>query len=194
MSTEAIPHTSLVDRYYECFNARRFSDAAALFADDAQLEFSPGTTWVGPWAYLKFAETWTAAFPDATFAIESVNWRSDTVCEVYLRGSGKHTGTFEFGRFRFAPTWTTATLHMRELLDVQDGRITASMVSLDLNSLVRQLALIDYEDVLARLERVAALRDELLVTTSDDGRRDVASRLGNELDSARKALRPHFRW
>jgi hypothetical protein len=68
------------------------------------------------------------------------------------------------------------------------------MVSLDFNNLVRQLALIDYEDVLARLERIVALRDELNAATTDEGRRDVTGRLGNELDSARKALRPHFSW
>ena len=192
VSTDAPSRTSLIERYYECFNTRRFSDAAALFADDAQVEFSPGAPWVGPAGYSRFADTWIAAFPDATLAIESVNWRSEKVCEVYLRASGKHTGTFEFGRFRFQPTWATAVLHIRELLDVENGRITASMISLDFNNLVRQLALIDYEDVLARLERIAALRDELSRATTDDIRRDVTRRLGNELDGARKALRPHF--
>lgn len=194
MLAETVTHTSIIDRYYECFNARRFQDAAALFTDDAQIEFSPGTPWCGPAGYVQFAETWTTAFPDATFAIESVSWRSETVCEVYLRASGKHTGTFHFGRFRFQPTWATAVLHVRELLDVHNGRITASMVSLDFNNLVRQLALIDYEDVLARLERIVALRDELNAATTDEARRDVTGRLGNELDSARKALRPHFSW
>lgn len=190
--TQAVSPASLVERYYEYFNARRFADAAALFADDAPLEFSPGSPGIGPAGYMRFAETWTTAFPDATFAIESVNWRNETVCEVYLRASGKHTGTFDFGRFCFQPTWATAVLHVRELLDVEGGQITASMVSLDFNNLVRQLALIDYGDVLARLERIAALRDELSAATSDDVRRDVTRRLGNELDGARKALRPHF--
>lgn len=192
MSEQAVSRTSLVKRYYEYFNARRFSDAAALFADDARVEFSPGAPWIGPAGYLRFAETWTAAFPDATLAIESVNWGSETVCEVYLRASGKHTGTFAFGRFRFQPTSATAVLRIRELLDVEKGRITASMISLDFNNLVRQLALINYDDVLAHLERIVALRDELSLATTDDVRRDVTRRLGNELDGARKALRPHF--
>ena len=131
---------------------------------------------------------------DATLAIESVNWRSETVCEVYLRASGKHTGVLDYGRFRFQPTWATALLHVRELLDVHDGKITGSMISLDFNNLVRQLALIDYEDVLGRLERISVLKDELSLATTDVQRRDVTSRLGSELDGARKALRPHFAW
>ncbi len=123
-----------------------------------------------------------------------MEWRSAIVCEVYVRASGTHTGTLNFGRFRFQPTWRTAILHVRELLEVHDERITASMISLDFNDLVRQLALIEYEDVLARLERIGALRDELLLATTDERRRDVTTRLGIELDAARKALRPHFAW
>ena len=95
--------------YYNCFNPRRLMDAAALFSE-GQIEFSPGTTWQGPDGYLQFADTWISAFPDVTFGVESVNWRSETVCETYFQ------------------------------------------------------------------------------------RREAASRLGSELDAARKALRPHFRW
>jgi len=192
--TDVVSRASIVDRYYDYFNTHRFSEAAALFTENAQLEFSPGVPWHGPAGYQQFAETWTTAFPDATLTIESVNWRSGTVCEVYLRATGKHTGTFHYGRFRFQPTWTTAVLHVRELLDVEEGRITGSMISLDFNNLVRQLALIDYEDVLARLERISALRDELTIASTENERRDLTSRLGHELDGARRALRPHFGW
>src|ERR1051326_3556612 len=161
MSTDAASHTSLVSFYYECFNARRFSDAAALFTDTAPLEFSPGEPWSGPAGYLRFAETWTSAFPDITLAIESVNRRSETVCEIYLQANGTHAGTFCFGRYRFQPTGTVAVLHLRELLDIHDGRIGSSMISVGFNELVRQLARVDYVDMIARLDRIAALRDEL---------------------------------
>ena len=59
MLAETVTHTSIIDRYYQCFNERRFQDAAALFADDAQIEFSPGTPWCGPAGYVQFGETWT---------------------------------------------------------------------------------------------------------------------------------------
>jgi hypothetical protein len=79
------------------------------------------------------------------------------------------------------------------LLDVHDGGIRASIVSPDFNDLVRQLAQVDYQDVISRLDRICALKEELKASSSER-RREAASQLGSELDAARKALRPHFRW
>ena len=192
MSSDSVSRTSLIEHYYNCFNTRRLLDAAALFSN-GQIEFSPGTTWSGEDGYLQFADTWISAFPDVTFAVESINWRNETVCETYFRAVGTHTGVFNFGRHRFQPTETKADLHLRELLDIHDGRIRASIVSPDFNDLVRQLAQVDYQDVVARLDRICALKEELKASNGER-RRETASRLGSELDAARKALRPHFRW
>ena len=192
MSADAAPHTSLIDYYYGCFNTRRFTDAAALFSE-GHIEFSPGAPWSGPDGYLHFADAWTSAFPNVKFDIQSVAWRSPTVCEVALRATGTHTGEFRFGRYRVPPTGRNAVLHLRELLDIHDGRIRASMVTIEFSDLVRELAQVDYDDVLARVERLCVLRDELKAAHGDD-RRDVIDRLGAELDAARRALRPHFGW
>jgi len=192
LTADDAPDTSLIDYYYGCFNTRRFADAAALFSD-GQIEFSPGAPWSGPDGYLHFAEAWTSAFPNITFDIESVSWRSSTVCEVYLRATGTHTGVFRFGRYRIPPTGADAVLRIRELLDIDDGRIRASMVTIDFNDLVRELARVDYDDVVAHVERICLLRDELKAAYGD-GRREALERLGAELDAARRALRPHFGW
>ncbi|HET9831129.1 MAG TPA: ester cyclase [Vicinamibacterales bacterium] len=191
MSADAAP-PSLIEYYYDCFNSRRFADAAALFSE-GHIEFSPGAPWSGPDGYLHFAEAWTSAFPNVTFNVESVAWRSATVCEVYLRAKGTHTGEFRFGRYRIPPTDREAILHLRELLDIHDGRIRASMVTIEFSDLVRELAQVDYDDVVARVERVCRLRDELKAARGEH-RRDVLDRLGAELDAARRALRPHFGW
>jgi predicted ester cyclase len=192
MSADAVSRPSLIDYYYNCFNTRRLMDAAALFSE-GQIEFVPGTTWQGQDGYLQFANTWISAFPDVTFAVESVNCRNETVCETYFRAIGTHTGVFNFGRHRFQPAGTKADLHLRELLDIHEGRIRASIVSPDFNDLVRQLAHVDYQDVVARLDRICELREELKAASAER-RREAATRLGSELDAARKALRPHFRW
>ena len=63
---------SLIDYYYGCFNALRFTDAAALFSE-GHIEFSPGAPWSGPDGYLHFAEAWASAFPPR--GIDSTHYR-----------------------------------------------------------------------------------------------------------------------
>ena len=52
---------ALIRRYYECFNERRFADAAALLTDDALLEIIPVGQEHGAAGYLRFADAWIAA-------------------------------------------------------------------------------------------------------------------------------------
>jgi len=72
-----VSHT-LIRRYYDAFNARRFTESAALFADDATFEspFTPPAP--ARQAYLLFASAWVAAFPDGQFVIDNVAQRNET--------------------------------------------------------------------------------------------------------------------
>jgi predicted ester cyclase len=183
----------LIREYYRCFNERRFEDAARLFAPDALLDHIPfGQQHHGPAGYLRFARAWDAAFPDAVFAIERVDCRSETMCDVQLLSEGRHRGTLDIGVFQFKPTGVQATLRVRELLDIRDGHIMSSSLSLDLTDVIQQLSTVDYSELTARLERIRRLYDELLRAGDEDARRDVTDRLGPELDAARRALRPHY--
>ncbi len=112
---------ALIRHYYDCFNRRRFGDAAELFAPDADVELIPGERGQGGAAYLRFAETWVAAFPDATMAIQRVEQRSETLAEVYLLATGTHEGPLRFGIYKFRPTLAEVVLHVRELLDIRHG-------------------------------------------------------------------------
>jgi predicted ester cyclase len=185
---------TLIRRYYACFNERRFRDAAALFANDALLEHIPfGQQDYGGDGYVRFANTWIAAFPDGTFAVERVEPRTETMFEVHLLATGTHLGIFDIGIYQFKPSSTKATLRFRELLNIRDMTITASTLSFDLNDLITQLSVVDHAELSARLERIRQLHDELLRAERNTVReRDVIDQLGPELDAARRALRPHY--
>jgi hypothetical protein len=84
-------------------------------------------------------------------------------------------------------------LRVRELLDVRHGQIVSSSLSLDLTDLISQLSTVDYGELTSRLDRIRQLSDPLIRASGDAVRqREIADRLGPELDAARRALRPHY--
>jgi predicted ester cyclase len=186
---------ALLRRYYDCFNGRRAGEAVALFAEDALLEHIPfGEQHIGGAGYLRFAEAWCAAFPDATLTIERIQRRGDTMFDVDLVSCGTHAGLLDIGTFQFRPSGRKATLRLRELVEIRDGKIVSSSLSLDLRDLINQLSIVDYGELLARLECLRTLTDELVAACGDAARqRDLAERIGGELDAARRALRPHYK-
>ena len=164
-----------------------------LFTDHAVLELIPAGQEHGGAGYLRFAESWIAAFPNAKFSLERIEQRGETICEVYLLATGTHRGVLDFGQYRFKPTDADAVLHVRELLDIREGKITAWVMSVYVNDLVKQLVKVDYVELVRRLDRIRALSDELMHSVGDvPWQREVISRLGTEVDAARRALRPHF--
>jgi len=180
--------------YYACFNERRFQDAAAMFAEDAVLEQMPFLQRLrGGSAYHVFAETWTRAFPDATVTIEGLVEAPSGVFEVDLVGTGTHEGELKFGGSVFKATGIRTTLHLRELLEMRDGRITLSCVSFDFQELVQQLARVDEGQLLSHLSRIRVLEEQLrALAPGHADRRGLIERLGRELDAARGVVRPYF--
>ncbi len=187
------PDPAVVEQYYHCFNERRIGEAAALFTADAHVEFIGAGQDRGGAGYVRFAEQWLAAFPDARLAIERIDPRGPSMCEVHLCARGVHRGVLDVGGCRFNPSGAHAALRLRELLDIRDGRISVSVLSIDLNDLIAQLSTIDYDELGRCASRISTLGQELTRAAVDQERRsDVARRLGVELDAARRALRPHF--
>jgi predicted ester cyclase len=186
----------VIRQYYECFNRRRFDEAAALFMPDAVVErmcAEQGRR--GAPAYRAFVDAWVAAFPDARLAIERVQGRGDSLCEVELLATGTHQGTLDLGSGgAFRPSGAHTTIHMRELLEIRQDRITYSSLSLDFQDLIRQLVVVDYSALTAHLAKIRALSDQLASERDDPERqRDITTRLGQELDAARHVLRPYYR-
>jgi CheY-like chemotaxis protein/predicted ester cyclase len=184
----------LLHQYYRCLNERRFRDAAPLIVPDAVLELipvAPGSR--GIEAYVRFAESWTGAFPDATFTVEHVELRRPGMLDVRLRTTGTHVGVFDLGSFQFKPSNSHATFCVRELLTIHQGRIAASTLSIDMQDVIRQLSKVDYRELGSQLERVRLLTEEFLHASGDEARqREIADRLGPELDATRRTLRPHY--
>jgi hypothetical protein len=134
-----VAHT-LIRRYYACFNDRRFGDAMELFASDAILEYPPfNPQQRGPECYLAFAEMWTKAFPDGVVAIEHVEQRGDTICEVDLIANGTHLGDFDLGAYGvLKASGVKTSVRFRELLEIRHGRITFSSLSFGVQELLQQ--------------------------------------------------------
>lgn len=132
----------LIRKLYDCFNQRRFADAADLFSDDCVLEHPPfGQTRHGRQGYLDLVKHWVQAFPDGQLQIEHVEQRGDTICEVDLVGTGTHQGEFNMGGYGvFKATGVQTTLRFRELLEIRGGKITFSSLTFDVHELLRQLA------------------------------------------------------
>ena len=195
---EDVPRT--VDRltwiraYYACFNERRFTDAAAMFTEDAVLEQVPfqGRERGGA-AYRHFAELWTTAFPDMTIAIEEVAERSGGAIEVQLSATGTHTGKLTMGGCVFKPTGAATAVPLRELLEFRGDCFSASFVSFDFQELASQLARVDDTQLLTHLSRLRPMEEQLRAATGNpEQRRRVLDSIGRELDAARRVVRPYF--
>ena len=187
---------AVIHHYYECFNRRRFDDAADLFTADAVLErMQANDGECGGLAYRAFVAGWLRAFPDATSTIQRITSRTGTLWEVELLAKGTHTGTLDIGSGAvFKPSRTTATIRIRELLDIRAGKIAFSSLSVDFQELIRQLVTVDYAALASHLARIRVLADQLSAERDDPERQhDLTVRLGQELDAARHVIRPYYR-
>jgi hypothetical protein len=183
-----------ISQYYAWFNERRFRDAANMFAANAVLEHIPMTKGhQGREGYLRFAHAWLNAFPDVVLDVERIQPRSATLFDIDLMSRGTHLGDLDVGVYLFRPSRVQASLRLRELLQVQKGKITSSTLSFDINDVVRQLSIVNYPELVARLDRIRQLSDELDAVQFDvERRKEIVERLGPELDAARRAIRPHY--
>jgi predicted ester cyclase len=186
----------LVRDYYRCFNERRIVTAGTLFAPDAVVEMPPFVQRAhGSDAYVRFADTWLRAFPDAVLTMEHLEQRNETMCEVDLIATGTHAGPLDLGALGLLrPSGVRLTLRLRELLEIRDGHIVYASLEFDLNGLIRQLNRIDYEQLRTSLDTIRQLADELTnAQPESEQQRDVTERLGRSLDAARLIVRPQFK-
>ena len=184
-----------IRRYYDCFNNRLLEEAAALFAPEAVLEQLPlRQQQRGGAGYRQFATAWLNAFPDAIFRLQRVVSRTGGTHDISLVAAGTHTGPLDLGGRVFRATGSRATLHLRELLAVQDGRIVFSSLSFDLHEVIDQLVKVDCAKLLVHVERIRQLGEYLTAVQEDSGlAREVIERLGIEIDAARHVIRPYFK-
>lgn len=193
MDQQACEH--VVRKLYDAFNGRRIEEAAAIFRDDAVLEHVPlGRKQRGASGYLEFARMWLRAFPDAVVTVERIHNLDAQRCEVELRACGTHAGDLDLGGYGlFKASGAPGELRLRQFIEIDDGRISFSSLSFDVQDIVQQLVIIDVAALLKRLQRVHELHGRLAAVADDaNARRPVLDRLGMELDAARRLVRPYF--
>jgi steroid delta-isomerase-like uncharacterized protein len=187
---------TVIRQFYDYFNKRQLDAAARLFSDDAVLEHAATKRHQrGGEGYLEFAHMWTRAFPDAAIEIERIASRDGVTHEVDLRAAGTHLGALDMGTAGiFKPTGVRASLRMRQLLEIRDGRIRFSSLSFDVQDIVHQLVTVDTAKLLEQIQRIQQLAAKLAGTPESDvvERRNLVNRLGTELDLARHVVRPYF--
>ena len=190
----AVQPLAIIQEYYAAFNDRRFLDAAALLADDAVLEQLPLRSQErGRIGYLQFVSMWLGAFPDAALRQRHVSSDGAAV-EVDLTLTGTHQGALHLGDWVFRPTGTPVTVHLRELLQIREGRIVFASVSFDLHELVENLTICDVSALLDHLRRLHVLAGELAEGPQGPvSVRNVVHRIGQELDAARQVVRPYYK-
>ena len=185
----------VIDEYYTSFNERRFVDAAALFGDNALLQQLPQQRQeAGSIGYLQFVSAWLKAFPDAAFIVRRIASDDGRTFEVMLDATGTHRGPLDFGGWVFRPTGLHATFGIRELLEVREGKIVFSSLTLNLHEIVDKLAKVDGVKLLEHIERLRHLAESLREAPSDSMRaRELTAEIGIELDAARHVVRPYYR-
>ena len=136
----------------------------------------------GPAGYREFAGMWLNAFPDATVEVERVSFRGGGRCEVDLRVSGTHRGSLDLGGYgHFKPSGAAGEMRLRQMVEIDDGRIAFSSLSFDVQDIVQQLVSVDVPALLKRLEKIRDLETRLAAVPPDDmsARRAVLDRLGD---------------
>jgi SnoaL-like polyketide cyclase len=186
---------SVIDQYYSYFNERRFVEATALFAETAVLEQLPLQRQErGGIGYLQFVSAWLRAFPDAALAAQHISSPDATTYEVDLAATGTHRGALEVGGWVFRPTGAHVVFRLRELLQVREGKIAFSSLSFDLHEIIDKLARVDASRLLEHIERLHQLGEDLKAARNGaGGTREIADRIGQELDAARHVVRPYYK-
>jgi hypothetical protein len=184
----------LIRRYVDGFNARRFGDVAELFGTDARfawIDFAdPKPAREG---FREFVERWAGAFLHSRLRIEHVEPRGASLVEVDLLATGTHIGTLDMRMYHFEPTQVKVALPVRQLFEFTDAQIAYTSISVDLQQLVRQLTTLNVSALDSHLEEIGRLRSELAGQAEEGRVRELAERLGRELDAARRILRPYYR-
>lgn len=189
-------HEAVIRRLYDAFNARALDEAATLFTEDALIEHAAtGRQQRGGAGYADFARMWIGAFPDARLNVEAITPRGPGTVEVDLIATGTHEGPLDLGGYGlFKPSGTRGNLHLRQTVELHDGRIAYSGLSFDVHAIVQQLVVVSVPKLLDQLKRVQQLGARLAETPAEQvmERRSLIDRLGAELDAARRIVRPYF--
>ena len=109
-------------------------------------------------------------------------------------GSSHGYSIYGYGYGHFKPSGAAGEMRLRQMIEVEGGRIAFSSLSFDVQAIVQQLVSVDVPALMKRLEKLRDLEARLVAVPPHDvpARRAVLDRLGAELDAARRIVRPYF--
>jgi predicted ester cyclase len=134
-------NATLVRSLYDGWNARDFDVMADAMAPDATITMmGSGEVLTGPPGSRTYNEMWAAAFPDGRITIDALVAEGDRVV-VEFTGRGTHTGSLVTSTGEIPPTGKAVTLKMCDVVEVENGMVTAQRSYLDTGNMMAQLGL-----------------------------------------------------
>jgi steroid delta-isomerase-like uncharacterized protein len=134
-------NTAIARRLYEAWNERSFDELAQAIAPDGKITVvGSGDTFQGPEGSRQYNKMWADGFPDGSITIERVIASGDRVV-VEFTGRGTHTGPLVTSMGTMPATGRSLTLHLCDVLEFKDGKVTSQNSYFDTGSLMAQLGL-----------------------------------------------------
>lgn len=132
---------TLARTLYEGWNERKFDEIAEAMAPNGKVVVvGTGDEFVGPEGSRRYNKQWYDGFPDGRITIDNIVEAGDTVV-VEFTGRGTHTGTLATSMGDVPATGRSLTLHLCDVLEFRDGKITAQRTYFDTGSMMAQLGL-----------------------------------------------------
>ncbi len=127
-----------IDKY----NAHDLDGLAGLFSSDAEIVNVPtGVIDRGPKAARDSAQILLSAFPDGKFELVNVIAGERNAAVEYL-GRGTNTGVLTTRAGTLQPTGRKVEMRICDVMDIQNGKVTAIRTYWDMYGLMVQLGLI----------------------------------------------------
>lgn len=132
-------NAEIARKLYQHWNARDFDRLAELMTADGEIVLvGSDTRFRGPDGAQEFSRMWADGFPDGRVEIDRVIASGDRVC-VEFTGRGTHTGTLRGPGGDTAATGRSVTLHLCDVYEIQNGKISSIHSYFDSASLMTQL-------------------------------------------------------
>lgn len=134
-------NAKLARSMFDLYNKRDFDAAIALVTDGHEgHDFAMGEIIHGRDGLRKDFQRWTTAFPDSVVELRTVHPTDDAVVVEFI-GRGTHKGSLETPTGKIAPTNRKVELPFCQVMQIRNGKITASNRYWDSTTLLRQVGL-----------------------------------------------------
>ena len=132
---------TLAREVYEAWNNRDWQASRDAMAPDGTIMMmGTGETFEGPDGAERYSTMWADGFPDGRITIDHIHSAGNSVV-VEFTGTGTHTGTMQTSMGAFPATGRSLTLHLCDVLEFSNGKVTRQRSYMDTGSMMAQLGL-----------------------------------------------------